>query len=403
MSSLISPQDTWTLWALIVSGTTAAIWLEQKFRWAARLSGPVLALLFAVVLSNTGVMPTQSPAYAFVEDYLVPLAIPLLLFRANLMQILRSTGRVLLTFHLSALGTVVGTFAAVFCLKRFIPASALQQAAGMMSASYTGGSVNFMAIKTSYAVPSGVADPLIVADNFVMAAMFAVLLGLAGSAFLRRFYPHPHSLEAEGGQTERLAAQHWKPKAISLLDLAKAFAVAFVVVALADLLERAARTAFGNATTATLPLQMLQILCTNKFVLITGVSLLTASVFHKPMAAINGPEEAGTFMLYLFLFCIGLPADLKAVLVQAPLFFVFCAIISLVNLGVTLGLGKLVRANLEDCLLSVNATLGGAPSAAAMAISAGWPRLVLPGILVGIWGYVIGTPIGVMVIELLRR
>ncbi|HPC61658.1 MAG TPA: DUF819 family protein, partial [Verrucomicrobiota bacterium] len=70
---------------------------------------------------------------------------------------------------------------------------------------------------------------------------------------------------------------------------------------------------------------------------------------------------------------------------------------------VTLGLGKLFRLNLEEILLSVNANLGGAPSAAAMAISAGWPRLVLPGILVGIWGYVIGTPIGVLVMQLMQR
>jgi uncharacterized membrane protein len=38
-----------------------------------------------------------------------------------------------------------------------------------------------------------------------------------------------------------------------------------------------------------------------------------------------------------------------------------------------------------------------------MAVSAGWPRLVLPGILVGIWGYVIATPIGVLVVEWLKR
>ena len=39
----------------------------------------------------------------------------------------------------------------------------------------------------------------------------------------------------------------------------------------------------------------------------------------------------------------------------------------------------------------------------SMAISAGWPRLVLPGLLVGIWGYVVGTPIGVLVYEILTR
>src|SRR5690606_29894257 len=108
-------------------------------------------------------------------------------------------------------------------------------------------------------------------------------------------------------------------------------------------------------------------------------------------------------LLYLFLFVIGLPADLKAVLVQAPLFFVFCAIIALVNLGFTLAVGKLLRLPLEELLISVNAALGGAPSAAAMAISCGWSRLVLPALLLGIWGYVIGTPSGIMIIEFLRR
>ncbi len=72
------------------------------------------------------------------------------------------------------------------------------------------------------------------------------------------------------------------------------------------------------------------------------------------------------------------------------------------NLILTLGLGKLLGLNLEELLLSVNATLGGAPSAAAMAIAKGWDRLVLPGILVGIWGYAIGTFLGILVGEALR-
>ena len=50
---------------------------------------------------------------------------------------------------------------------------------------------------------------------------------------------------------------------------------------------------------------------------------------------------------------------------------------------------------LEELVIAINANLGGPPSAAAMAISAGWPRLVL----IGIWGYVIGTPVGILIVE----
>jgi uncharacterized membrane protein len=54
-------------------------------------------------------------------------------------------------------------------------------------------------------------------------------------------------------------------------------------------------------------------------------------------------------------------------------------------------------------VLAVNASLGGPPTAAAMAISLGWSKLVLPALLIGIWGYTIGTAVGLAVGELLMR
>lgn len=402
MTSLIPSQDYASLWALIAAGTAAAIWLEQSYRWAARLSGPVVALLIAMVLTNTRVMPTTSPAYDFVGDWLVPLAIPLLLFRANLREIVRTGGRLFLVFHLSAFGTLLGTALAVGMLRGHIPETDLIHAAGMMAASYIGGGVNFMAIKSSYHVPEYVAGPLIVADNFVMAGLFVMLLGLAASRFVRARFPHPHTHEADAGAAGNLAAAHWQRKGIGLLEVAKSFAFAFAVVAVAGLLRQVMPLLFPNAGTAGIGLTMLYTLCTNQFVLLTLVALLAATLFAKPLARINGPEEFGAYLLLTFLFTLGLPADLLSVLTQAPLFFVFCGVIALVNLAFTLVAGKLLRLNLEELLLAVNANLGGAPSAAAMAISAGWPRLVLPGILVGIWGYVIGTPVGILVVEYLK-
>jgi uncharacterized membrane protein len=403
MHPLIRADDHATLWAIIALGTAVAIWLEQTYRWAARLSGPVLALLIAMGLSNTRIVPAVSPAYDFVGDWLVPLAIPLLLFRANLREIVRSGGRLFLIFHVSSVGTLIGTALAVWLLRGTIAAPDLEHAAGMMAASYIGGGVNFMAVKESYHVREGVANPLIVADNFVMAGMFVLLLAFGASRWFRARYPHPHSLDANTSAATNLAAAHWTRKGISLLDVARAFAFAFAALALAGLLRRLTGAAFGDVSGRGAGWQMLQVLCTNRFVLITTVTLTMATLFARPLAKVNGPEEFGAYLLLIFLFTLGLPADLVSVITQAPMFFVFCGIIAVVNLTFTLAVGKLLRLNLEELLLVVNANLGGAPSAAAMAIGAGWPRLVLPGILVGIWGYVIGTPIGVMMIELLKR
>jgi len=356
-----------------------------------------------MVLSNTRIMPPESPAYDFVGDWLVPLAIPLLLFRANLREIVRVARRMFLVFHISSVGTLIGTLLAVWLLKGWIPSPGLDHAAGMMAASYIGGGVNFMAVKASYHVSESVANPLIVADNFVMAMFFVLLLAFANNRWFRSRFPHPHSQDTDTAAAGNLAAAHWTRKGIGLMDVAWAFAFAFAVLALAGMLQGLTKTMFGAAPVTGMGLQMLEVLMTNRFVLITSVTLILATFGAKFLEKINGTEEFGIYMLLIFLFTLGLPADLFSVLTKAPLFFVFCAIIAMVNLAFTLTIGWLLRLNLEEVLLAVNANLGGAPSAAAMAISTGWTRLVLPGILVGIWGYVIGTPIGILVVEWLKH
>ena len=73
------------------------------------------------VLANLRVMPPKTPAYDVVHNELVPLALPLLLFRANVLHIVRTTGWLFVAFHLSAAGTVAGALAAAAVLHRWVP------------------------------------------------------------------------------------------------------------------------------------------------------------------------------------------------------------------------------------------------------------------------------------------
>jgi len=393
VNSLIAADNAWPIWALIVTGVAVCIHLEQTFRWAARLSGPVLALLIGMLLSKSRLMPTDSPSYDLVDDYLVPVAIPLLLFRANLARIFRGTGSMFLAFHVAAVGTIIGAFLAAFLFRGSFPRVA--EVAGIMTGSYIGGGVNFVALKNNYQVGAELANPLLVADNFIMAGMFALLLVMAGSRFFRRLYPHPHSAAGDQADARALAADYWKRKEIALRDIAQALAVAFAVTAAAMLLARLLKSQTDS--------KLLLSLFGSPFVLITFFTVTLTTLFHRWTESIHGAEELGAYLLYLFFFVIGLRADFWAVVRNVPVLFGFCAVMAVTNLVFTLGVGKLLRLNLEELLLSVNATLGGAPSAAAMAVSTGWSKLVLPGVLAAIWGYIIGTFCGIGVTETLLR
>src|SRR5690606_37789123 len=180
---------------------------------------PTLALGVAMILSNARVLPLAAPAYDVVDDYMVPIAIPLLLLRANIGRILRETGSLLGAFHIAALGTVIGAILAAVIFRSacdFVP-----EVTGIMTGSYIGGSVNLVAIRNTNAVAPEISNPLIVADNFSMAAMFAVLIVLSGGRVLRRHYPHPHSLAGDKVDSRGLTRQYWHRKDIGLLDLAQ--------------------------------------------------------------------------------------------------------------------------------------------------------------------------------------
>jgi len=393
MNSIIAPDNAWPIWALVLAGVALCIHLEQTRKWAAQVSGPVLALLVGMVLSNFKLMPVSSTSYDIIEGYLVPAAIPLLLFRANVVRILRETGPMFLAFHVASAGTVIGAFIAAFLFRGSF--DRLPEVTGIMTGSYIGGGVNFVAIKESYQVSENLTNPLLVADNFIMAGMFAVLLIISASKFFRRLYPHPHSLQGDKEDIAALAARHWRRKEVSLLDIAQALAIAFVIAAISIKLTGALKAQVSS--------KIIQSIFANPYVLITLLSVGITTLFHRWVERIQGAEDIGMYLLYLFFFVIGLKAEFMVVVSKVPVLFAFCLVMAVANLVFTLVVGKLLRLNLEELLLGVNATLGGPPSAAAMAISRGWSNLVLPGLLAGIWGYVIGTFVGILVAEILLK
>ena len=78
--TLIAAEDTWSLLALLLVSVALSIWLEQKYDWASKISGAIIALCIALLASNLSIIPTSCVLYdEIVWGYAVPLGIPLLL------------------------------------------------------------------------------------------------------------------------------------------------------------------------------------------------------------------------------------------------------------------------------------------------------------------------------------
>jgi uncharacterized membrane protein len=118
-------------------------------------------MALALAVANLGVIPFQSPIYAMVNRFIVPLAVPLLLFDSDLKRVIRDTGTLLAAFGVGALATIVGTLVAY----PLIPLLSLGPGVGWrvacaLAARHIGGAVNFVAV----------AETLDISGNAVAAA-----------------------------------------------------------------------------------------------------------------------------------------------------------------------------------------------------------------------------------------
>ena len=398
--SLIAADDTWGLLAVMAIGVFFAIWLEQKYSWASKVSGCIIALITAMALANLGIIPTSCVLYDDVAwGIIVPLGIPMLLLRCDLKKIWAETGRMLVIFLVGSVGTVLGAYLSFFLLKGpYGNAEDLARVASMMTGTYTGGSVNLAAMASQYAAGEDVTAAAIVADNLTMALYFFALIFFAGSSWFRKRFSHPlidknESAAAGADDQKTLAAAFWSRKDISLKDIAANIAYSAAVV----WISRMIAGIFSGLEPDGLLMNFVVKFFGSQYVWITTVSVLVATLMAERVKEIHGSQEIGTFCIYMFLFVIGVPANIYTVITKSPLMFVLTVIMVFMNMIFCFGAAKILKFNLEDAIIASNANIGGPTTAAGMAISQGWVDLVGPAMLTGTFGYVIGNYLGTVV------
>lgn len=394
VGALIDKGDTWILWAIIIVWATMSLFLEQRYQWASKISGAIIALVGAMVLSNFKVIPTSSPVYDTVWDYIVPLSIPLLLFSSNIMKIWKESRRLLIIFFIASIGTMIGTFVAFIILNQWIPY--LNKIGAMMTGSYIGGGVNFAALSSKLETPGDMVSSTVVADNSVMALYFMLLIALPSLPLIKKHFKTDYNTE----QSPKVQQSYWQPKKIQLLDIAFSVASAITLVAVSF---KGAELVQQWIPKSNVVLTIISSFFGDAYLLLTTLTLIVVAIWGDFFEKLAGASEIGTFLIYIFFVVIGIPASFATIITTAPLLFVFVIIILIFNLGLSLLLGKAFKFKIEEILLASNATAGGPTTAAALAIGKGWTGLVGPILIIGTLGYVVGNYAGTLMYQLLSH
>ena len=371
--TLIAADQHWLLWAILISVAFLGLWGERT-KVGSKISAVVISILGTFVLSNLSIIPSDAPAYDTVWSFLVPLAIPLLLFKADLKRIIKEAGPTLLAYFFGAIGTIAGTIIAFESLPLGPDG---WKFAAIFSSTYIGGSMNYVAAAQAVQLKSGnMLAAGVAADNLVMATYFLVLFAIPSIKFFQRKYANKYNADPAQGAVENASGFNGDNK-LDLMNMGKSLSISASICAAGFLLE----TFLGIKGSAIL--------------IITAIIVLIATVFHKQMSQIKGAEIIGTFLMQIFFAAIGASANIGIVLKYGPILFLFAAFILFVHLLFILIAGKFFNLDLAEILIASNANIGGPTTAAAMAVANKWNALVIPSILCGTLGYATATFIGV--------
>lgn len=358
------------------------LWAETK-TWGQKLGGPLLLLAVAMACANLGVIPYTAEIYNQIGGMLVPMAIPLLILRADFKTIFSESGRMFGTFLVATAATVAGAFAGVFVINMG-PQEA--QIAGAITSSYIGGSLNYVAtaeavgLRDSSIYVAGLSADAVGAVIFLFFLMLMPAFRFIRNSLPSKFIGREADPDAPVAETTRFV----EAQPFRLLPAAYGLAISLVVCAL------------SAALASVFEIESLFIL------IVTSLSLLVAN-FAKPLVRqVASDFELGTLFMYIFFVAIGAGANLADVAGAALPILEFIVVMVLVHLVIMVLLGRLLKLDLAEVMIASNACILGPAPAAALAASKGWQALVTPGILVGVFGYAIATFIGIALTTVLQ-
>ncbi len=352
-----------------------------KTRLGKKLGAALMVILFTAVLANMGLIPTASntiPLYKGIFTYVAPISIFYLLLGVNLNSIKKAGTPMIVTFLIGSLTTTLGVLSAWFVLS---PGSVLGEEgkviAGMLTGTYTGGSVNFNAIALAYNFQEqGILYAgTIAVDNVVTTLWIIVTLSIP--IVLRRFWSDKKvktkMAEIQGEDSEKM-------------DLTSFMWLAFLGVAsyyISDLIAEAVPQIPSILTLSTL-----------------GIILAQFRFVRK----LRGSHFLGLYLVYLFLAVIGAYCEISAVveLKEIGISLLWFASLSVIIHGILLILiSSLFYRDWEMLAIASQANIGGGTTAIALAETFYRKELILPAILVGTLGNALGTYLGFLVVALL--
>jgi len=303
-----------------------------------------------------------------------------MLVRCDLRTVAALGPRVLGAAACSTLSIVVGVIVAWLLWRPWLAADGWQVLASL-GATWTGGTANLVAVSRAIDSPADTVSLALVADTVCYTGW--VLALFASVPLAARFNRWAGAVDSASVVARPAVprVERFVP-ADAAVWLGAGLLVGAAAAAVAGLLP-----AFGVLTATSWTL-----------LIVTAAGALAAST---PLARLPGSDAVASVLLAVVVVTMASSASLDG-LTRAPAFVAAGATVLAIHAALMVAAARLFRLDLALCGIASLANVGGVGSAPVLA-AAHAPALAPVGVLLGLLGYVVGTPVGLALAALLPR
>ncbi len=365
------------------------LYLCRKFPMVNKLGSVVIAYGIGLIIGNIGVLPEGSRA---IQDTLttitIPLAIPLLLFSANIRAWFMMAGKTLLSM-LGALIAVIIVVATGYIFSRGAGMEELWKISGMLVGLYSGGTPNLASLKLMLDVNP---DVYIITHTYdlLLGSIYLLFLIIFGrTVFGKLLKPYPLGTRKSTLTVDQLDGKDPYQgilKRRTLIPLLKAFGISLLIFGV------------GGGLSLLVPqsAQMVVVILT-----ITTLGILMSLIPY--VNRIEKTFELGMYLILIFSLVVASMANLREFSGAAPGLFMYITYVVFGGLILHVLFSRFVKIDADTTMVTSTALICSPPFVPVIAGAIRNREVIVSGLTVGILGYAIGNYLGYFIAILIKQ
>lgn len=356
----------------------AALWAERTFPWAKKVGAVILCYAAGMGLRLLGLTFPEGQL-ADVYGPAAILAIPLVLFSANIRAWIRLAGKTLLSYAFAAIGAIAGSLLAFGGVWNKLPEAAAMT--GMTTGVYTGGTPNLNAIGIAMQVPESLIVQMNLADTLVSLPYMLLAMGPAYLLLGKILHKYP---AAEDIPTTAAHVPTPLSSGQKIQGALLSMGLAILCLGLSSALSWwiTGRLADG--------------------LLVSSITVIGLALSAIPaVGRVPYSYETGTYMLLVFCTGIGLAIDFTALSEDLALLVAGMALAAYTAVSIHVILARFCKIDADTVLITSVAAVLSPLFVAPIARSIGNKEIIPAGMTTGVVGFAVGNIVGLTIAHVL--